>query len=668
MMVYLKLDSATLTHGGTPLLDGVDFQLCKGERVGLLGRNGSGKSGLLRALAGQAVLDGGTVWHAPGIRVCYAQLEPEFEAGASIFDEVVRHTGPLHRLITDYHKLTQQLASPDADFDELIEAMHPLQLQLQSGDGWAILERIETAMELLGLDADARIADIPAGARQRVALARALVTQPDVLILDEPTGQLDLPAIRWLEKLLKSYGGSVVLVSHDRRLLDSVITRVVELHAGKLASFPGNFSDYLRIKEQQVKEAAAANAEPQGGWEHRRAKARHARFQGRARKLQQLRQERDARQERLGGGTKGDQAGGAVVETNRIVKRFGTRKIIDGFSCRIERGDKIGLFGSRGPGKNALLKILFSNVSPDSGHVKLGAGLRVVFSDQLRSRLDDESTVLDTIRRQGDRLEYGAGPNGVLEYLGDFLFSPERAQAQVKQLTGGERSRLMVALLFSQPSDVMVLTEPSAGLDIETQEMLDDLLAEYTGTAFLVSNDRAMLDNVATQLFVFEGNGKLLEYAGGYEDWLQARNKPAAAGRAQGREMQTAAPVAASLDDDKRTHMRRLCRWRMAIIHENMGKNEIFHGHTADLSMGGATVFIHHNIFRVETVTMLLAVPPLNAGLKETIIEIKCRMTSTILDSGQNLFRVGLSFEGFKGDGKSVLARILNSRMIQFTS
>ncbi len=678
MEPYLKLDDAVLMHGQVALLDHADFQLNKGERAGLIGRSGCGKSGMLKALAGQVELGDGSVWRAPGARICYVSPEPELDANATVFDEIVRGAGNLRQLLADYHQLTRKLAEADADFNGLIEAMQPLQIQLEAGDGWAAQERIETAIELLYLNADARIGDISAAARQRVALAQALVAQPDVLILDEPTSHLDFPAIKWIEGLLKNYGGSVLLVTHDRSFLDDVATRIVELEHGKLASFHGNLSAYLHVKKQQLKEIAIRDAKFDMGlaqeelWMRRSIKARHTRNEGHAQRLEQLRRERDVRRERAGSAGKNmeawDRTGKAVLELAHIGKRLGTRKIIDDFSCCIQRGDKIGLLGQSGAGKNALLKIISGEMEPDSGNVKLGAKLGVAYSDQLRAELDEEATLLGTFGQDTDCIEFDGGIKDVLDYLGDFLFSPERSRSRVKNLSGGERNRLLLALLFSRPSDVLVLNDPTSGLDIETQELLEELLAKYGGAVFLTSHDRAFLENVATQMIVFEGDGKLVEYAGGYDDYLQAK-KPATQQQPPQREATQARPAPHDATHQTivhRKHTRHLCHWRMAIIHKNKERNDIFHGRTNDLSVDGASVFIHHNVFKVDEVVMLLAVPPLHIGQKETIIEIQCRMAYTILDSEESLFRIGLQFQGFKGDGKSMLTKILGNRVVPF--
>ena len=532
-MSYLTLDKAALAFGHVPLLDHVDFQLDEGERVGLIGRNGGGKSSMLKVLAGQAALDDGIVWRAPNVRICHVSQEPALDADATVFDEVARGLGGLCKLLSDYHHLSHQLAEPDADYDVLLEALQPLQTQLEAENGWAMQARIETAIQRLELNADAIVGSLSGGVRKRVALAQALVAEPDVLILDEPTNHLDFPSIEWLEGLLNNFRGSVLLVTHDRRFLDNVVTRIVELDRGNLASFPGNFSAYLRVKEQMLQDETVLNAKfdkvlaQEEAWIRQGVKARRVRNEGRVRRLEQLRLERAARRNRVGkvemNLEAGDRSGKLVAELSHVSKKFGERQVIDNFSCRIQRGDKIGLLGPNGAGKSTLLKIILGEMAPDSGEIKLGTKLSVAYFDQLRAQLNEEATLADTISQGSDYIEIGGVKKHIISYLGDFLFAPERSRSPVKSLSGGERNRLLLARLFSRPANVLVLDEPTNDLDIETLELLEDLLAEYDGTLFLVSHDRAFLDNVVTQVIAFEGDGKLMEYVGGYEDWVRQK-------------------------------------------------------------------------------------------------------------------------------------------------
>ncbi len=546
-MPYITLDKAALAFGHVALLHDVDFQLDEGERVGLIGRNGGGKSSLLKVLAGQAHLDDGTLWRQPSIRICYVSQEPVLNPESTVFDSVAEGLGELHQIITAYHHLSHQLAEPDADFEKLLEAMQPLQTALEAQNGWAMQARIETAIDKLELNADALVGSLSGGVRKRVALAQALVAEPDVLILDEPTNHLDFASIEWLEGLLNNFRGSVLFVTHDRRFLDNVTTRIVELDRGNLASFPGNFAAYVRTKELMLADEAVHSAKfdkvlaQEEVWIRQGIKARGVRNEGRVRRLEQLRRERAARRETLGkvemNVETGERSGKLVAELTNVSKTFGTRKVIDDFSCRIQRGDKIGLLGPNGAGKSTLLKIILGELVPDSGDVKLGTKLSVAYFDQLRAQLDDNATLADTISQGSDFIEIGGAKKHVISYLGDFLFAPERARSPVKSLSGGERNRLLLARLFTRPSNVLVLDEPTNDLDIETLELLEELLANYDGTLFLVSHDRAFLDNVVTQVIAFEGDGKLMEYVGGYEDWVRMKKYEA------GQKMPVATPA-----------------------------------------------------------------------------------------------------------------------------
>ena len=538
-MPFITLDKACLAFGHVALLDHADFQLDEGERVGLIGRNGGGKSSMMRVLAGQGNLDDGLIWRQPTARICFVSQEPVLDAEDTVFDAVAKGLGKLQKLLHDYHHVSHQLAEPDADFDKLLEEMQHLQTQLEAQDGWSVQARIETAIAKLDLDPDKRIGDMSGGQRKRVALAQALVAEPDVLILDEPTNHLDFASIEWLEGLLNNFNGAVLFVTHDRRFLDNVATRIVELDRGKLASFPGNFSAYLAIKERMLSDEAVVNAKfdkvlaQEEVWIRQGVKARRVRNEGRVLRLEQLRRERAARREKVGkvemSVDTGERSGKLVAELEHVSKTYGTRKIIDDFSCRIQRGDKIGLLGPNGAGKSTLLKIILGQLEPDKGQVKLGTKISVAYFDQLREQLDDNATLADTISQGSDFVDIGGQKKHVISYLGDFLFPPERARSPVKSCSGGERNRLLLARLFTQPANVLVLDEPTNDLDIETLELLEELLAQYDGTLFLVSHDRAFLDNVVTQVIAFEGDGRLIEYVGGYEDWVRVKKYQATA-------------------------------------------------------------------------------------------------------------------------------------------
>ena len=532
-MPFITLDKASLAFGHVALLDQTDFQLDEGERVGLIGRNGGGKSSMMRVLAGQGNLDDGLVWRQPSVRICHVSQEPVLDADDSVFDAVAKGVGTMQKLLHDYHQVSHAISEPDADVDKLLNEMQHLQTQLEAQGGWSVQARIETAITKLELDPDKRIGDMSGGQRKRVALAQALVAEPDVLILDEPTNHLDFASIEWLEGLLNDFKGAVLFVTHDRRFLDNVATRIVELDRGKLVSFPGKFSDYQTIKERMLSDEAVVNAKfdkvlaQEEVWIRQGIKARRTRNEGRVLRLEQLRRERAARRNKVGKVEMivdtGERSGKLVAELSNVSKSYGERRIIDDFSCRIQRGDKIGLLGPNGAGKSTLLKIILGELSPDTGKVKLGTKISVAYFDQLREQLDDEATLADTISQGSDFVDIGGQRKHVISYLGDFLFAPERARSPVKSCSGGERNRLLLARLFTQPANVLILDEPTNDLDIETLELLEELLAQYDGTLFLVSHDRAFLDNVVTQVIAFEGDGKLIEYVGGYEDWVRVK-------------------------------------------------------------------------------------------------------------------------------------------------
>jgi ATP-binding cassette subfamily F protein uup len=533
-MPIITLDKGSLAYGHHALLDQADLVLEDGERVGLIGRNGAGKSSLIRVLAGMAALDDGKVWHAPGLKIAFVEQEPEFDPEHTVFEAVSDGLGELSRILLEYHAVSNELSK--SEDPKLLDELHILQSKLEAGDGWNVESRIEAVSSRLGLPLDAKLASLSGGQRKRVALGRALVCQPDILFMDEPTNHLDLSSIAWLEEFILSYQGSVFFITHDRRFLDNVATRIVELDRGKLASFEGNFS-YYQEKKAAMLEAEAAKAQKfdkllaqEEVWIRKGVEARRTRNEGRVRRLERLRVEREKRRESLGRVSfnleDGMKSGKLVAELEDVSKSYDGKKIIDGFSCRIMRGDRIGILGPNGAGKSTLLKLILGEIPPDSGSVKLGTKLEIAYFDQLREKLDLEATLADVISQGSDFIEINGEKKHVISYLGDFLFSPERARSPVKSLSGGERNRLLLARLFTKPVNVLVLDEPTNDLDIETLEMLETLLLDYSGTLFLVSHDRAFLDNVVTQVIASEGNGKWQEYVGGYEDWVRQRQLP----------------------------------------------------------------------------------------------------------------------------------------------
>ena len=528
-MPYITLDNASLAFGHHALLDHAAFQLDAGERVGLIGRNGAGKSSLLKAIAGTIKLDDGVVWRAPNARVVYVPQEPELDATHTVFEAVAEGLGGLQQIIIDYHQVTHDMGLADADIDALMTKMQHLQHELDAQNGWAAQSRVETVLTRLKLDADALISTLSGGWRKRVALGRALVAEPEVLLLDEPTNHLDLEAIEWLEDLLLSFQGSVLFITHDRRFLDKLATRITELDRGNLTDFIGNFSQYQIKKEEliAVEETHAAKFDKilaqEEVWIRQGIKARRTRNEGRVRRLEALRLERAARRERQGNVKlnvdAGERSGKLVAELDEVVKAYGGRVLINGFSTRILRGDKIGLLGPNGIGKTTLLKLILGDIEADSGSVERGTKINVAYFDQMREQLDEEATLADTISPGSDFVEIGNERKHVISYLEDFLFPPQRSRSPVKSLSGGERNRLLLARLFARPANVLVLDEPTNDLDIDTLELLESLLQDFTGTLFLVSHDRAFLENTVTQVIAFEGNGVLTEFGGGYDDW-----------------------------------------------------------------------------------------------------------------------------------------------------
>ncbi|MBK6619017.1 MAG: ATP-binding cassette domain-containing protein [Nitrosomonas sp.] len=533
-MPHITLENACLAFGHHALLDHTALQLDPGERVGLIGRNGTGKSSLLRALAGEIKLDDGVLRTEPGISVAYVPQEPELDETRSVFSEVARGLGELSQVLLDYHQVSHDLGEADADTDALLERMQQLQGILESQDGWRIHNKVQTAIDRLKLNEDALVGTLSGGARKRVALARAMVVSPDVLLLDEPTNHLDFASIEWLEETLREINASIIFITHDRRFLDNVATRIIELDRGELVSFPGNFSAYQSKKVEILETEAIHNKKfdkvltQEEIWIRKGIQARRTRNEGRVRRLESLRRERATRRDRMGKVNfkveLGERSGQLVAELENVVKQYDEKVIIDNFSCRIMRGDRIGLLGPNGAGKSTLLKLILGEVQPDAGTVRLGTKLSVAYFDQMRQQLNENLTLVESISQGSDFIEIGGVRKHVISYLEDFLFSPLRARSPVKTLSGGERNRLLLARLFTQPANVLVLDEPTNDLDIETLELLESLLQDYSGTLFLVSHDRAFLDNVVTQVIAFEGNGRLREYAGGFEDWLRTVN------------------------------------------------------------------------------------------------------------------------------------------------
>ena len=530
-MPLLSVENASLAFGHVDLLDKATFQLDAGERVALIGRNGSGKSSLLRAIAGQATLDDGVVWREVGLVTAYVPQEPDFDLERDVFATVADGLGNAAQLLVDYHAamlLVVEDASPAA-----LARLDALQHELEAADGWRLSQRVEHMLVRLGLDSAAKVSSLSGGGIKRVALARALVAEPDLLLLDEPTNHLDIVGIVWLENLIRDFRGAVIVITHDRVFLDSVATRIIELDRGRLASYPGRFSDYLRRKAEELEAESKAAARfdkflaLEEVWIRKGVEARRTRNEGRVRRLEALRNERAARRDRLGNVSlavdRGEKSGQMVAELTHVSKHYGDRTVVRDFSARIMRGDRIGFIGPNGAGKTTLLKLILGEIEPDEGTVRRGTRQSVAYFDQLREQLDPELPLTEVISPGSEFIEIGGERKHVIGYLGDFLFAPQRARSPVKSLSGGERNRLLLARLFARPANLMVLDEPTNDLDIETLDLLEDLLANYDGTLFLVSHDRAFLDNVVTQVIAAEGDGRWGEYAGGYADWQRVQ-------------------------------------------------------------------------------------------------------------------------------------------------
>ncbi|MGX4641789.1 ATP-binding cassette domain-containing protein [Massilia sp. SYSU DXS3249] len=559
-MAVISLSSAQLAFGHVALLDHADFSLETGERIGLIGRNGTGKSSLLKTIAGRFKLDDGLLVMQQGIKIAYVEQEPTFDPESTVFDAVAAGMGELQGMLAEYEALTGQFGQ--GDDDALMERMHVIQVKLDATDGWNLGNKVDTTLDRLGLSAEAKMGTLSGGMQKRVALAVALVSAPDVLLLDEPTNHLDFKSIMWLEGLLREFRGSVLFITHDRSFLDNVATRIIELDRGKLLSFPGNFSTYQERKRELLANEEVENAKfdkflaQEEVWIRKGVQARRTRDEGRVRRLEALRLQRQARRDtqgqiKLDVGT-GERSGKIVAELENVSKSFGEKVIVSNFTGTILRGDKVGLIGPNGAGKTTLLKIILGEEKADSGTTRLGTKLNVAYFDQMRSQLNEEASLADTIAPGSDWVEINGQRKHVMTYLNDFLFAPERARSPVKSLSGGERNRLLLARLFAKPANCLVLDEPTNDLDIDTLELLEELLEEYTGTVFLVSHDRMFLDNVVTQVIVAEGQGLWREYVGGYSDWERVKAsapqpaaspaKPAPAKAAEAAPADTAAP------------------------------------------------------------------------------------------------------------------------------
>ena len=522
-MALIVLTDAKLAFGHVDLLANTAFSLESGERVGLIGRNGTGKSSLLKILAGLEKLDDGLLQYQQGLRIAYVPQEPIFEATETVFDAVSKGVSQAKSLREEYEALSVG-EWDDASHQRLDE----LQSALEAVSGWNWEQRVHETLDRLHLQAEMKITALSGGTKKRVALAQALVAVPDVLLLDEPTNHLDLDSIAWLEELLKEYQGSVVLITHDRAFLDAVCTQIVELDRGILRGYPGNFSAYEVLKDQELNAESLANARAdkllaqEEVWIRKGVEARRTRSVGRIARLEKLRASRAQRRDEMGqvklAVSAGDRSGKIVADLQNVSKAY-DRPIVQDFTATILRGDKVGLLGPNGAGKTTLLKLILGTIAPDSGTAVMGTRIEVAYFDQMREGLDLNASLEDYISPGSEWIEINGNRKHVKSYLSDFLFAPERTNSPVSTLSGGERNRLLLARLFARPANVLVLDEPTNDLDIDTLDLLEQLLQDYKGTVFLVSHDRYFLDNVVTSIIANEGDGFWREYEGGYEDW-----------------------------------------------------------------------------------------------------------------------------------------------------
>lgn len=529
-MTLLRFENMHLAYGHTPLLNDANLTLEEGERVAILGRNGAGKSSLMKLVAGDIQPAAGSLWRKPGLKIgILPQVLPAAD-DRHVFDVVALGLAEAGRLLEEFNKITNM---PPDQID--LKRMDELQHQLDACNGWALSQNVEQLMKRLHLDGTTKMSELSGGWRRRVALAQALVSEPDLLLLDEPTNHLDIETIQWLEEQIKSFSGAVLLITHDRTFMQNIATRMLELDLGEITSWEGNYLDFLDFKAHQLEVEARHQAAfdkklaQEEVWIRQGIKARRTRNEGRVRALQELRKQRSERFQRQGKADiqleTADQSGKLVAELTNASFSYAGKPIVKNLNLRVQRGDKIGLLGRNGAGKTTLLKMLLGDLQPQEGEVKIGTKIEVAYFDQLRGQLDPEKTVLDNLAEGRTSVTINGRDKHVIGYLQDFLFTPERARQPVSALSGGEQNRLLLAKLFAKPANLLVMDEPTNDLDLETLELLEELLLNFDGTLLLVSHDRAFLDSVVTSILAFEGEGKIKEYVGGYEDWLRQGGK-----------------------------------------------------------------------------------------------------------------------------------------------
>ena len=524
-MALIRLQNITVSFGGAPLLDGIDLNLDPGERVCLVGRNGEGKSTLLRVINNTINADSGEIVRKQGLKVAQLEQEVPTDLQGSIKEIALDALAEVGQLVGEYNRI--------AESGEQLEKLDALQSRIDALDGWDVAQQVDTVLSKLQLDGAARFEKLSGGLKRRALLARGLVSQPDILLLDEPTNHLDIDAIEWLEKFLQNYSGTLLFITHDRAFLRRLATRILEIDRGKVTSWPGNYEKFLVNKQAALNAEEKHNAEfdkklaREEVWIRQGIKARRTRNEGRVRDLKKLRAERAQRRDRVGTATitaqQGNKSGKIVIEADTISYSVDNKNLVSRFSTTINRGDKIGIIGPNGVGKTTLINLLLGKLNADAGDVQLGTNIELAYFDQMRAQLDPNQTAQDNVGGGSETIVINGQAKHIISYLQDFLFSPQRARAPIKALSGGERNRLLLAKLFTQPSNLLVMDEPTNDLDIETLELLEEQLLNYKGTLLLVSHDREFIDSIVTSTLVFEGNGKIGEYIGGYNDWLRQR-------------------------------------------------------------------------------------------------------------------------------------------------
>ncbi|HEX9079850.1 MAG TPA: ATP-binding cassette domain-containing protein [Desulfuromonadaceae bacterium] len=542
-MPLLNLRDITLAFGGPPIFDGISLQIEPGDRLCLMGRNGSGKSTLLRLIAGELVPEGGEIQRQQGLKVAAVSQEVPQELTGSVYDVVASGMGSAAELLARYHHVAHQLALEGGE--ALLAELEALQHKLEESGGWSLHQEVERILNRLSLDADAEFSALSGGTKRRVLMARAIIAAPDILILDEPTNHLDIDTIVWLEEFLLRQVKTLLFVTHDRAFARRIANRVAELDRGRLYSFACGYDEFVERREALLEAEITRRAEfdkklaREEAWIRQGIKARRTRNEGRVRALKKLREEYRQRRDRVGTARvrlqEAERSGALVAEVENVTFGYNGAPIIRDFSTTVMRGDKVGIIGPNGSGKTTLLRLLLGELEPQAGTVRLGTRREVLYFGQMREQLDPDKSVQENVGEGNDTVTVGGKPRHVIGYLQDFLFSPERARSPVSILSGGERNRLLLAKMFTKPANVLVMDEPTNDLDAETLDLLDDLLVEYAGTLLLVSHDREFLNNVVTSTLVLEGNGRVAEYVGGYDDWLQQRaaSQPAASAAAK---------------------------------------------------------------------------------------------------------------------------------------